>query len=361
MVCSIYFSKVVRLYWGLRESAKATVDNLTADAERATQHHFADLDLIERTYGASPFWLACQRGDLNEIEEGLLNASSSSSSSDSNSTMGIGGNDLNGQSTQSTSMAELVASVDCRGVTPLLAASSSGNTAVVKVLLRHGARVDVCALDGAHPLYAAAQLGHADVCQTLLEEATGAAADVLNRPGNESGWSPCLVAAWHGHVKVFEGLLKHGADRCQPSTAPFSGLPQNATPLMAANAQGHAAIAALLQEQDQGSPHELVEQHPSPSPLPAAPLTQPSNAPSHEPEAEATPPPVPTFAAQDGDAKSTAESADHHHERLVAFYTRHEPSKVAQVDKLLVKYRGREAALWSQLEAKYGREEFTSP
>jgi hypothetical protein len=50
-----------------------------------------------------------------------------------------------------------------------------------------------------------------------------------------------------------------------------------------------------------------------------------------------------------------------HRERLLAFYAQHEPSKMPQVDKLLVKYHGREEGLWSQLEAKYGRNELTSP
>ena len=368
----------MRLYTGLRESAKATVDNLTADAERATQHHFADLNLIEHNYGASSFLLACQRGDLIEVEKYLLQANNSndhdpSSSNSSSSNTAIAGDGHNGQSIKTTSIAELVASVDCRGVSPLLAASGNGHIEVVKVLLSHGASLDVCASDGAHPLFAAAQGGHTDICRALLEEAAatkssasyeGAAGveSLINRLGNEGGWSPCLVASWYGHVNALEVLLEHGADRFQPSTAPFQGLSRNATPLMAANAQGHTAIAALLQQQDQ-------EQSPLPSSQPATSLSLELQSDAHSSPAqpvelsngtnESHAVPVPALEADNEDVNSCDGSG--HRERLLAFYAQHEPSKMAQVDKLLVKYHGREEGLWSQLEAKYGRNELTSP
>jgi hypothetical protein len=43
-----------------------------------------------------------------------------------------------------------------------------------------------------------------------------------------------------------------------------------------------------------------------------------------------------------------------HRERLVRFYTTHNPSKLAQLDQTLAVYRGHEDQLWAHLEMRYG-------
>jgi hypothetical protein len=47
-------------------------------------------------------------------------------------------------------------------------------------------------------------------------------------------------------------------------------------------------------------------------------------------------------------------------ERLVAFYTKYEPSNLGKVDTFLAKYKGKEELLWRRLEAKYGPEDKAS-
>eukprot|EP01084_Bolivina_argentea_P101738 182351_1 len=46
-----------------------------------------------------------------------------------------------------------------------------------------------------------------------------------------------------------------------------------------------------------------------------------------------------------------------HRTRLVKFYKEHSPEKITQVDRILGKYKGREAQLFSKLEATYKRRE----
>jgi hypothetical protein len=40
-------------------------------------------------------------------------------------------------------------------------------------------------------------------------------------------------------------------------------------------------------------------------------------------------------------------------ERLVKFYAQHNPAVIARVDKVMARYRGREAELWRDLHEKY--------
>jgi hypothetical protein len=105
-----------------------------------------------------------------------------------------------------------------------------------------------------------------------------------------------LVGAWFGHAAVVETLLAHGANRGKPSTAPFLGLCQGATPLMAAAAQGHAAVVALLQP---------------PPPLPfrhGERLGQPLAEPLAEPQAADD---KDSHAAESSDSGSEASGASH--------------------------------------------------
>ena len=44
-----------------------------------------------------------------------------------------------------------------------------------------------------------------------------------------------------------------------------------------------------------------------------------------------------------------------HRERLVSFYSLHDPTKVVRVDEFLKKYKGKESDMWAKLRAKYGK------
>jgi hypothetical protein len=70
--------------------------------------------------------------------------------------------------------------------------------------------------------------------------------------------------------------------------------------------------------------------------------------------------------ANDDSQSSAATIAAHHptdnwRSQLVAFYTRHNPSKVDSIDATLQKYSGREAELWSKLQSKYEQQNEVQP
>jgi len=118
----------------------------------------------------------------------------------------------------------------------LIDAAADGMEERVRTLLDAGADPNQARTsDGATPLYAAAQNGHAGVVEVLL--ARGADP---NKALTTDGATPCWVAAWNGHAGVVELLLAAGAD---PNKARTS---DGATPCIAAAHQGHAGVVELL-------------------------------------------------------------------------------------------------------------------
>ena len=95
---------------------------------------------------------------------------------------------------------------DESGWQPLQLAVKSGNTAIAKVLLDHGAKVDECGswwngddtVYTARPLYLASVAGHADVVKLLI--AAGAVKDKTQRDYR----SPITEAAMNGQEAVVE-------------------------------------------------------------------------------------------------------------------------------------------------------------
>jgi len=125
--------------------------------------------------------------------------------------------------------------------TPLHAAAWNGHTAVVDVLIAHGAAVDILNEWGLSVLLTAAEAGHADVVAQLLS----AGADI-NRVAN---CDECIdetaltIAADRGHVDVVRRLLAAGADTTHQDR-------NGNTALSSAMRNEHWQVVELLSERE---------------------------------------------------------------------------------------------------------------
>ena len=106
---------------------------------------------------------------------------------------------------------------------------------IVRLLLQHGARVDLVDRHGSNALHHASFMGHTKIAAALLERVPSSAIDT-ERANGESALS---VAAFRGHVGVAQLLLKARA-----SVNKQSG--KGGSALMLAASQGHAPMVALL-------------------------------------------------------------------------------------------------------------------
>ncbi len=119
----------------------------------------------------------------------------------------------------------------------LIEASRSGDLNAVQEMIARGANIDEARGDGITALHAAAERGHWNVTEYLLE--AGATADLETRIGS---YTPLHLAARSAHLEVVEQLLAAGADPNSVTTN--SGV----TPLhlAAAAIKGHPSVASLL-------------------------------------------------------------------------------------------------------------------
>jgi uncharacterized protein len=95
---------------------------------------------------------------------------------------------------------------DKEGWTALMHAASGGRTAIVKLLLQHGADVNAANNHGATPLYAASLEQHMDTALCLL----AAGADV--NAATDKGCNALMAAATSNNTALVQLLLSHGAD-----------------------------------------------------------------------------------------------------------------------------------------------------
>ncbi|OAQ61284.1 Pfs, NACHT and ankyrin domain-containing protein [Pochonia chlamydosporia 170] len=96
--------------------------------------------------------------------------------------------------------------VDHNGVTPLFGAAQDGSFDIVKDLLERGADACVVCANGWTPILKAASRGHLDVVNHLVQNG----ADL--EKANNYGYTPLLAASEYGHIEVLEKLLEKGAD-----------------------------------------------------------------------------------------------------------------------------------------------------
>ncbi len=95
---------------------------------------------------------------------------------------------------------------DGEGATPLRDAAVGGHTAMVKLLLDHGAAVNARETEsGATALYGAASLGRDEAVSLLI--ARGADPNIPNK----SGHGALQAASGNGFVETAAWLRKHGA------------------------------------------------------------------------------------------------------------------------------------------------------
>ena len=91
-------------------------------------------------------------------------------------------------------------------VMPLHSAIANRRTAIVKLLLDHGAEVNAAQADDFTPLHEAAQNGLLDVTQWLLDRGAN-----VNPRLSSSGNSPLALAIEHQHGEVVQLLRSQGA------------------------------------------------------------------------------------------------------------------------------------------------------
>ena len=156
-----------------------------------------------------------------------------------------------------------------KGFLPLIAASSKGHAGAVKVLLKHGALVDVQDRTEESALMVAALNGHTDVLEVLLSH--GASVDLVGQSNGKSalnaasgkgklqsvkvlldhgadiesedinGWSPLFLAVKNEHLELVKYLLEKGAN---PNVKDMTGM----SPLIRASSFGYTEIVEALLE-----------------------------------------------------------------------------------------------------------------
>ncbi len=95
---------------------------------------------------------------------------------------------------------------DDKGYTPLIRAAGEGYVAIVEALIKSGADVDTIG-DYKSPLVEAVTHGHQDCARMLLEH--GALVDLVVEPSKHTG---LLAAAMHGQVECVKLMLEYRAD-----------------------------------------------------------------------------------------------------------------------------------------------------
>ncbi|XP_060083693.1 ankyrin repeat and SOCS box protein 3-like [Ylistrum balloti] len=98
------------------------------------------------------------------------------------------------------------------GFTPLHAAAERGYTHILDYLVKHGARLDMCADVDITPIFLASQFGHKDCLQILLQTAREKGQmDLVNKTTHDHA-TPLLIASQEGHEDCIRLLLSYGAD-----------------------------------------------------------------------------------------------------------------------------------------------------
>ena len=138
----------------------------------------------------------------------------------------------------SGSLAGMLDQRNLRRQAPLHLAAGAGRDGVVRMLLDHGAPVNIVDGRGETALHTAGANGHVPVVLLLLEHGAG----VLSDP---KGQTALHRAAHRGHAEAISVMLA----RDKPWFASFAGLfeaQDGSTPLHAATAAGHATVVNVI-------------------------------------------------------------------------------------------------------------------
>jgi ankyrin repeat protein len=95
------------------------------------------------------------------------------------------------------------------GTTPLFIACANGHTAIIEMLLRAGADMNLAMEDGSTPIFIASFSGEVEAVRLLIE----AGADV-NKPRHD-GDTPFFIASREGHLEIVDLLVQAGADKAR--------------------------------------------------------------------------------------------------------------------------------------------------
>ena len=99
--------------------------------------------------------------------------------------------------------------LDCFGNTPLnRAVGYKANLRIVQILLENGANIDARDSEDKTALYKACQYQKHEIVQELLKH--NPEIDAVSKASH--GTTPLQAAAFEGNVKIFEKLMKHGAN-----------------------------------------------------------------------------------------------------------------------------------------------------
>jgi ankyrin repeat protein len=159
----------------------------------------------------------------------------------------------------------IVSAPNLYGITALWRAAAAGALGICDYLLSLGAEQGT-RNNGSAPLHAAAENGHLDVCKLLIKH--GAAVNL----GMNDGVTALWLAAWKGHLPVVRLLVDSGADLEIPRD-------NGATPVYAACEEGKLDVVEYLCVAERGvaSPPLLPSPPPSPPLVPTACRAEPSS------------------------------------------------------------------------------------
>jgi len=206
---------------------------------------------VEKSNGATPLWIAAEKGHLEVVKLLLEKGAAIEAVRNDGVTRYPGRQELGEHRATVDAAVELgvtslwiaaqkghlevvklllergalIEAKNSKNITPLLVAAEEGRFEVVKLLLEKGALIEAKNSNKATPLWMAAQNGHLEIVALLLEK--GAAVDartddsvtmVYDRANGtvstkrNYGVTPLWMAAQNGHIKVVASLLKNGAN-----------------------------------------------------------------------------------------------------------------------------------------------------
>jgi len=146
-------------------------------------------------------------GDVTNVCRYLMRGEEPVSLRDANVVgIAVGRGDITALKVLLHSRAEVNTSQPRSGTTPLMQAVVSGNLAMVKLLLMHGANKHATSDSGLTALMLAASIGNTEIVDLLLR--VGLDFDARSNTGETA----LMLAAKHGHIAAVDSLLEAGAD-----------------------------------------------------------------------------------------------------------------------------------------------------